>query len=382
MTGTAPESPLLGHRYVTSDLTTVAPHVRSPLNVRRALHCTLLASLPCVAMSLYNTGYQANLALAELAATGWRPRLLATLGATHSPANVFDCVAFGLLCFAPLLAAAWLAGGASEWCFARARGRRPDHRALPVIAVLLTLSLPATLPLWQAALAAAIGVVIGKEIFGGIGRNFVNPVVVGLAFLYFAYPGSLGGDAIWVPVAGHQAPTPLDIATRSGLAGLDTRGLTWAALALGRVPGALGGTSALACLMGAGVLLYTGVASWRVVAGGVTGLLAGVLLLQGLDVGRPIASLPWHWHLVTGGFAFGIVYLATDPVTAATTNPGRWLYGALIGAFVAVIRIANPAHHDGVVMALLFGNVTAPLIDRIVAYAQLRRGRMRGRRHA
>jgi Na+-transporting NADH:ubiquinone oxidoreductase subunit B len=337
------------------------------------MNCMLVAAIPCVLMALYNTGYQANLAFAQgISPSGWRIRLLETLGAGHSPTSVLDCVLFGGLFFFPLLVAVWLAGGLSERCFARARGRQADHVALPVIAVLLSLSLPPTLPLWQAALASMIGVVVGKEIFGGFGCNFVNPVVVGLAFLYFAYPGAVSGDTVWVPVRGHVGPTPLAIATRSGLEGIAAAGITWPTVALGRVPGAMGETSALACLLGLVVLLHTGVASWRIIAGGSLGLLVGVWALQDLDVGRPITELPWDWHLVTGSFAFGLVFLATDPVTAATTNAGRWLYGGIIGAFVAVVRIANPAYQDGVLPALLLGNVMAPLLDRTVAFAQLR----------
>jgi Na+-transporting NADH:ubiquinone oxidoreductase subunit B len=213
---------------------------------------------------------------------------------------------------------------------------------------------------------------VGKEIFGGFGRNFVNPVVVALAFLSFSYPAAVAGDFVWVPAAGHAAATPLSIAGRAGFAGLEQAGLDFSALALGWVPGALGQTSGLACAFGLAVLLYTGVASWRIVAGGVLGLLIGVLALQAIGAERPIAELPAHWHLVTGSFAFGLVFLATDPVTSAATSAGRWIHGVIVGAFVALVRIANPAYEDGVVLALLFGNVSAPLVDRGVAWLQLR----------
>jgi Na+-transporting NADH:ubiquinone oxidoreductase subunit B len=360
-------APTTEPRYVTSDLANVAPFVRNPLNVRRVMHCVLLATTPCVGMALYNTGYQTRLALAQgIPAAGWQTRLLAGLGLDHASPGVLDCLLLGAFFFAPILLSVWLAGALAEQGFARARGRRPDHVALPVIALLFSLGLPATLPLWQAALGCAIGVVIGKEIFGGLGRNFVNPVVVGLAFLYFAYPGSLSGDAIWVPVAA-DVPTSLSVAARSGLTGLAAAGRGWLSEAFGCVPGAMGETSAVACLLGCLVLLRTGVASWRIVVGGCLGLSASVVALQGLGVGRPIAELPWHWHLVSGSFAFGLVYLATDPVTSATTNPGRWLYGVLIGTFVAIVRVTNPAHQEGVLLALLLGNVCAPLLDRVVS---------------
>ena len=370
-------TPQAPQRYVTSDLATVAPFVRNALNLRLAMRCVLAAAAPCVIMALYNTGYQVNLAATQgISLTGWRSQLLGTLGLGHSPKSALDCMALGALFFGPILAAAWLAAGLLEESFARARGRRADHLALSVTAVLFSLCLPATLPLWQAAVGCAIGVGVGREIFGGFGRNFVNPVVVGLAFLYFAYPGALSGDSVWVPVPGHIGPTPLAVASRAGLEGVSAAGFAWSTTALGWVPGAMGETSALACLVGLAVLLHTGVASWRIVVGGCLGLVAGVCALQGMDVQSPMADLPWHWHLASGSFAFGLIYLATDPVTAAATNPGRWLYGALIGSFVAVVRIANPAYEEGVILAVLMGNVSAPLLDRIVGLAQMRRNRV------
>lgn len=362
--------------YAPGALATRAPHVRSTLDVRGVMRCVLVAAAPCVAMALYNTGYQANLALSELgeSASGWRGRVLSWLASGTGPEDVWSCVVHGALYVVPLLLAAWLAGGVVERGFARLRGREPDHVALPVVALLFTLSLPPTLPPWQAALGCAAGIAFGKEIFGGFGRNFVNPVVAGLALLYFAYPGSLTGD-VWIALDGYSGATPLVAASEGGRAALDAAGFTWAGAALGRIPGALGATSTLACLLGAFVLLYTGVASWRILAGGLLGLSVGVPLVAWLAPTHPMADLSWHWHLVAGGFAFGLVYLATDPVTAAVTNPGRWLYGGLIGLLVVVIRVTNPAHREGALLAILLGNVTAPLLDQIAARLQMRRRR-------
>lgn len=370
---TPPESQAQSRQlYVSSDLAINAPYIRNPLNVRLAMRCLLLATLPCTVFALYNTGYQANLAWAQaMPMPGWRAQLLRVLGLGHSPDAALDCMGLGALFFLPLLVAVWLAAGLSEQGFARARGRAVDHVTLPVFAVLFTLCLPATLSLWHAAVGSAIGVIVGKEIFGGFGRNFVNPVVVGLAFLLFAYPRAMGGDTVWVPVPEHVGPTILSIANRLGLAGVEATGSSWSAVASGWTPGAMGETSALACLLGFVFLVYTGIASWRIVAGGLLGMILGVFALQSLELTSAIATLPWHWHLVTGNFAFGLVFLATDPVTAATTNPGRWLFGLLIGAFVAVVRVANPAYQDGMILALLLGNVMAPLLDRMVGYAQL-----------
>jgi Na+-transporting NADH:ubiquinone oxidoreductase subunit B len=362
--------------YAPMGLTTRPPHVRSALNLRAAMHCVLVAAIPSTAMALYNTGYQASLAvsLGAGATPGWRGRVLEALSAGFAPGDPWSCVLHGALYFVPLLVAAFLAAGAVEKLFAVLRGREPDHVALPVIALLFTLCLPPSLPLWKAAVGCAAGVAFGKEIFGGVGRNFVNPALAGLALLYFIYPGSVTGD-VWTAVDGYSGATPLAAAEEGGIRGVERAGFSWSEAWLGRIPGAMGATSALASLVGLAVLLYTGVASWRIVAGGVLGLAIGVFLVQTLGVSAPVAGLPWHWHLVTGGFAFGLVFLATDPVTAAATNPGRWVYGALIGVLVAVIRVANPAHREGVLLAVLLGNVTAPLIDQLVARVMMRLGR-------
>jgi Na+-transporting NADH:ubiquinone oxidoreductase subunit B len=360
--------------YAPTGLATRPPHVRSALDVPAVMRCVLVAAVPCVAMALYNTGYQANLAvsIASASPSGWRDRIVQTLSAGYAPTDPWSCVLHGALYFVPLLLVSLLAGGVVERVFARLRGRAPDHVALPVIGLLFTLCLPPSLPLWKAAVGCAAGIAFGKEIFGGLGRNFVNPALAGLALLYFAYPGSVTGD-VWTAVDGYSGATPLAAAGEGGLRATDATGLSWTAAFLGRIPGAMGATSALACLMGLAVLLYSGVASWRILAGGLLGLAGGVWIVRWLGVDAPISELPWHWHAVTGGFAFGLVFLATDPVTAAVTNPGRWLYGALIGILVAVIRIANPAHREGVLLAILLGNITAPLLDQLVARVQMRR---------
>ncbi len=363
--------------YVPDRLAQHAPHVRSRLDVSAVMRCVTWAALPCVVMAIYNTGLQVNRALAA----GARPvedvrhSLLEALGLGVSPDSILDCAARGALHFVPLLAASLVAGLATESAFARLRGRTADHRALFVIALLFTLCLPPTISLSRAALGSALAFAIGKEIFGGIGRNLLNPPLTGLALLYFAYPGSLTGDAAWVAVDGWSGATPLALAGEAGLAGIEAAGLTWQDVVYGAIPGALGATSALACGVGAVVLLVTGVASWRVLAGGVAGLMVGAALVDLVGFARPVAELPWSWHLVSGGFAFGIVFLATDPATSSATNPGRLVYGLLIGLLVVLIRVANPAHRDGVMLAILLGNVTAPLIDQVVSRIQTARWR-------
>jgi Na+-transporting NADH:ubiquinone oxidoreductase subunit B len=384
----APEEPApttrppLAHAalYVPERLTQRSPHVRSQLDVATVMRCVVWASLPCVGMAIYNTGLQVNRALAAGATPvdDARRALLASLGLGASPASLLDCLARGALHFVPLLAASLAAGFAVEHGFARLRSRDADHRALFVIALLFTLCLPPTMPLSKAALGSALAFAIGKEIFGGIGRNLLNPPLAGLALLYFAYPGSLTGHAAWVAVDGFSGATPLALAGEAGLAGIEGAGLDWREALVGTIPGALGATSTLACALGAVVLLVSGVASWQVIAGGLAGLVVGVGLVDVLGIARPVAELPWSWHLVSGGFAFGLVFLATDPATSATTNPGRLVYGLLIGLLVVVIRVANPAHREGVMLAILLANVSAPLIDQVVSRIQMARWRDRG----
>ena len=367
-----------GGPLVTFDLAPSSPHVRSTRNVHAVFRWVLIATLPCVLVAIYNTGLQVNLAAVDSMPAGWRARLLQVVGFEGAADDPVGCIALGLLYVGPLFVTVWFSAIAAEWCFAMSRRRETNHSALLWVSVLFVLCLPAGLPLWQAALGAAVAVIIGVEIFGGLGRNFVHPVVVGLAFLYFAYPGSVG-DQMWVP--GASTSPPLTLATRSGLEALSSAGYSWGALALGRAPAALGHSSALAAALGACVLVALGIASWRIIAGGLIGVLLGVLVLQQVGIERPIATLPWHWHIVTGGFAFGLVFLATDPVTSTTTNPGRWIYGLLVGVAIATIRIANPAHVDGVILALLLANVTAPLIDWVTARAHYRIGLGWSRRH-
>lgn len=355
-------------------MTQPSPHLRAAFDVTSVMRCVVWATLPCVAMALYNTGLQLRRARAAGASkpADWRDTPLAWLTTEAAPEHVFECVATGALYFGPILVTAVAAGWLVERLFARLRERPPEHAALPVIALLYALSLPPTLPLWKAALGAVLAVAVGKEIFGGLGRNILNPPLTGLAFLYFAYPGAFTGDAVWVDVDGFSGATPLAFVRGGGIAGLESAGIDWRSAWLGTVPGAMGATSPAACLLGAGVLLYCGVASWRILAGGLLGLVLAALAFEALGDATGSGSLPWHWHAATGGFAFGLVFLATDPVTSAATNPGRWLYGALIGALVVVIRIANPAHREGVLLAILLGNVTAPLIDQLVARVQMR----------
>ena len=266
---------------------------------------------------------------------------------------MLECSFLGALYFAPLLAIALMVGYAWERIFAAAR-KRTRTPGLAVTALLFTASLPATLPLWQAALGISFAIVVGKEIFGGTGRNLFNPAVVGLAFLYFAYPADMRGDGIWVALEGFTKPTELRIAVAGAAGTLADQGSSWGELFLGRTPGALADTSKLGCVLGALFLVHQRVASWRVMLGVLLGAVAAGVLLPGPT---------WSRHLVLGSLVFGAVFLATDPATSAATDLGRWAYGCLIGFLVVLIRVANPLHDEGVVLAILLGNISAPLID-------------------
>jgi Na+-transporting NADH:ubiquinone oxidoreductase subunit B len=360
-------------------ITAGPPHVRDALNVNRVMRCVILAILPCTAMALYTVGYLANEAIDDLAMDtlpGWRGDLILWLGLDFDSERILSCVVHGLLYFAPVYVVALAVGAACQKLFERVRGR-PSGGGLGVTALVFALSLPATIPLWQVAIGIAVGVVIGKEIFGGLGRNLVNPALVGLAFLFYAYPGYLTGDAVWVPIDGYSGATVLGVAAHGGQQAIVREGWTWMETLIGRIPGAFGETSAIACALGAAVLLATRIASWRVVVAGVLGLSLTAMAFETLGEGwGPAGTLPWYWHLTAGSFAFGIVFLATDPVTSAMTDAGRWVYGALIGALVVGIRVANPAVSEGVMMAIILGNVFAPLIDHVVVRVDgIRRGR-------
>ena len=350
--------------------TSGAPHVRDSVDLSWVMRTVLVALGPCVAFGLYNTGFQANRAIVALdtePAVVWRDTVLAWLGAGREAASVPDCVLLGALYFGPLVAVALLVGAMWERIFAAVR-RRPLAPGLGVTAVLFTACLPPSMSWWQVALGVSAGVVVGKEIFGGTGRNVFNPAVVGLAFLYFAYPASMRGEGVWIAVDGTAGATDLRLAIAGGEAALAERGSTWFEAFLGRTPGALAGTSALGCLLGALYLVQQRVASWRIVLG----VLLGAAATSALFAGPSPA-----WHLVLGGLAFGAVFLATDPVTSATTELGRWIYGFLIGFLVVLIRVANPIHVEGVLLAILLGNVFAPLIDHGVIWLHTTRRRRR-----
>ncbi|MEM1066725.1 MAG: NADH:ubiquinone reductase (Na(+)-transporting) subunit B [Pseudomonadota bacterium] len=365
--------------YTPRTVTTAAPHARSYIDMKRIMTYVVMATVPCILMALYNTGYHTNLALQDFEPTGWRAWIIATSGIGFNPANPLANMAHGLLYFLPIYITTLVAGGIFEVIFATVR-RHEVNEGFLVTSMLYALIVPATTPLWQVALGIIFGVVIGKEVFGGTGKNFLNPALTGRAFLYFAYPAQMSGDAVWVPVDGYTGATALAVSAADGFQALAANGMTWWDSFIGVVPGSMGETSTVACLLGLIFLLATKIANYRMVVGCLAGMIGFSLLLNwiGSDT-NPMFAMPWYWHLVLGGYAFGLVFMVTEPVSGAHTNLGRYYYGALIGIMVVLIRVLNPAFPEGMMLAILFGNVFAPLIDHFVVQANIKR---RARRHA
>ncbi len=361
--------------FVTKGIT----HVRDNADQKRIMITVGVALGPCVAMALYNTGYQANLAMSEMgiaAEPGWRGWVMNFIGIDYDHTSILSNVFFGLLFFAPVFLVCNATGGFWEVLFATVRKHEINEGFL-VTGLLIPLIMPATIPLWQVAVGTSFGVVIGKEIFGGTGKNFLNPALTARAFVFFAYPAQMSGDAIWTAVDGFSGATPLGIVAADGMEAL-TADISWTTACLGRIQGSMGETSVIACLIGATFLIYTGVGSWRIMSAVLVGAVftSTGLFLIGSDT-NPMFGMSPAWHLVLGGFAFGLVFMATDPVSAAMTQTGQWIYGILIGFMVILIRVINPAYPEGMMLAILFGNVCAPTIDAMVVKAHIKRRALR-----
>ena len=365
--------------YTPASVARGKTHIRDGLDLKRTMTFVVIATFFCVMMALYNTGYQANIAMAAMGIAkidGWRSIPMMIFG--YNPMNPLSNLAHGALYFFPIYITTLAVGGIWEVLFATVRGHEVNEGFL-VSSMLYTLIMPPDMPLWQVALGISFGIVIGKEVFGGTGKNFLNPALTGRAFLYFAYPASISGDSVWVAVDGYTAATPLGLAADGGLKAI-TEHYTWLQTFFGFEPGCLGETSAFAIFIGAAFLLYTRVASYRIMGGVFAGMVLTSLLFNmiGSD-SNPMFALPWYWHLTIGGFAFGMVYMATDPVSAAMTNTGRWVFGGLVGFMTVLIRVVNPAFPEGIMLAILFSNMFAPTIDYFVIQANIRR---RMKRHA
>lgn len=358
--------------YSPSSVTRSTAHVRDGIDLKRIMITVWFAAFPAMFYGMYNLGFQANDVLAAGAQVeGWRGFLIEMLGG-YDASSIWDCFWYGAVFFVPIYAVTFLVGIAWEILFAMKRGHEVNEGFF-VTSILFALICPPDIPLWQVALGISFGVVIGKEVFGGTGKNFLNPALTGRAFLYFAYPAQMSGDAIWTAVDGHTGATALSIVASDGMAAVREQ-IGWMEAFLGSIPGSIGETSTLAILLGGVLLLATRIASWRIVGGVMIGMMALSFLFNTVgSSGNLSFAMPWYWHLVTGGFAFGMIFMATDPVSAAMTNTGKWAYGILIGLMTVLIRVVNPAFPEGIMLAILFANLFAPLMDHFVVQANIKR---------
>ncbi len=358
--------------YAPSTVTRSTAHVRDGADLKRIMITVWLAAFPAMFYGMYNLGFQANDVLATGAQVdGWRGLLIETFGG-YDAGSLWHCFWYGAVYFVPIYAVTFLVGIAWEILFAMKRGHEVNEGFF-VTSILFALICPPDVPLWQVALGISFGVVIGKEVFGGTGKNFLNPALTARAFLYFAYPAQMSGDAVWVAVDGFTGATALSVVASDGMAALQQQ-LSLTDAFLGAMPGSIGETSTLAIFMGGALLLFTRIASWRIIFGVMIGMVALSSLFNFIGSDSNLSfAMPWYWHLVTGGFAFGMIFMATDPVSAAMTDTGKWVYGILIGLMTVLIRVANPAFPEGIMLAILFSNLFAPLIDHYVVQANIKR---------
>ena len=378
--------------YTPGTVTRGRSHVRDTIDLKRMMILVWLAVFPAMFWGMYNVGDQAIPALhslysgAELQqvlASDWHYSLAQFLGASLAPdAGWASKMLLGAVYFLPIYLVVFLVGGFWEVLFAMIRGHEINEGFF-ISSILFALIVPPTMPLWQAALGITFGVVIAKEIFGGTGRNFLNPALAGRAFLFFAYPAQISGDLVWTAADGFSGATPLSQwATGGEHALMNTvtgEPITWMQAFIGNMPGSIGEVSTLMIFIGGAFIMFFRIASWRIVAGVMLGMIAISALFNaiGSDT-NPLFAMPWHWHMVLGGFAFGMIFMATDPVSASFTDKGKWAYGILIGVMCVLIRVVNPAYPEGMMLAILFANLFAPLFDYLVVQANIKRRKARG----
>lgn len=347
-------------------------HLRDGIDLKRTMITVAMALFPAIIMCLYNTGHQANMVLSTngLEAIGWRADLIRMIGLGFDPGNIVHNFAHGIAWFLPVFIVTQIAGGFWEVLFASVRKHEVNEGFL-VSGLLFPLTLPPTIPLWQVAVGISFGVVIGKEIFGGTGRNIFNPALTARAFLFFAYPAQISGDAVWTAVDGYTGATPL---AQAAVGGVENISISWTDAFLGFMPGSMGETSTLACIIGAVWLIMSGIGSWRIMLAMLLGMAGTATLFNFIgSESNPMFAVPAQWHFVIGSFGFACVFMATDPVSAAMTNTGRYIYGFLIGVLGVLIRVVNPAYPEGWMLAILFLNGCAPLIDYFVVEKNIKR---------
>lgn len=378
--------------YTSGTVTRGCSHVRDSIDLKRLMILVWLSVFPAMFWGMYNVGNQAmpvlldmysGAELQQVIAGDWHYRLAELIGVSFTQdAGWVSKMLFGAVYFLPIYGVIFIVGGFWEVLFAMIRGHEINEGFF-ITSILLALIVPPTLPLWQAALAVTFGVVVAKEIFGGTGRNFLNPALAGRAFLFFAYPAQISGDTVWTAADGFSGATPLSQWAVGGehqlVNTMTNQPISWMDAFIGNVPGSIGEVSTLMILIGGAVILFARIASLRIVAGVMVGMIAmsAVFNMIGSDT-NPLFAMPWYWHLVLGGFAFGMIFMATDPVSASFTDKGKWAYGILIGVMCVLIRVANPAYPEGMMLAILFANLFAPLFDYLVVQANIKRRKARG----
>ncbi|REL34455.1 NADH:ubiquinone reductase (Na(+)-transporting) subunit B [Thalassotalea euphylliae] len=359
--------------YVTKGKT----HIRDSIDLKRIMITVWLAVFPAMFFGMYNIGFQAVEALQAGYALpdSWQVGLFQMLGGELTAnAGWFTMMLYGACFFLPIYATTFIVGGFWEVLFAAVR-KHEVNEGFFVTSILFALILPASIPLWQVAIGITFGVVIAKEIFGGTGKNFLNPALAGRAFLFFAYPAEISGDAVWVAVDGFSGATHLAAGAAAQVGAIDySMNQAWFDAFWGFIPGSMGEVSTAAILVGGAYILYKGIASWRIVLSVFLGMAVTATLFNmiGSDTNAMFA-MPWYWHLVVGGFAFGMMFMATDPVTMSFTNTGKYWFGALVGVMVVLVRVVNPAFPEGMMLAILFANLFAPLFDYFVVQANVKR---------
>lgn len=347
--------------FVPGETCTEGTHIKDGIDLKRTMFTVVLSMLPCLLFGIWNIGHQHYAATGEFAAIG---------------EGFAQKTWLGISIAVPMLVVAYGAGLGVEFIFAILRGH-PVNEGFLVTGMLIPLIMPPTVPLWMVALSTVFAVVIGKEAFGGTGMNLLNVALVARVFLFFAYPAYMAGDNIWVAgdparfVDGYSGATPLAVAYRSGLDGL-LGSYTWGDLVWGVIPGSIGETSVVAIALGAALLIVTGIGSWRIMASMLAGAALAAVLFQVSGI-EPFSGVAPHYHMVMGSLLFAAVFMATDPVTAAQTEPGKLVYGVLIGITGMLIRVINPAYPEGWMLAILLMNVFAPLIDHFFVTANIRR---------
>ena len=340
--------------FVPNTTTKRGAHIRDCNDIKRVMIVVVLALIPALLFGMYNVGYQMQL-------QGY-PEL--------ADAGVFGLFWFGFLKVLPMIVVSYAVGLSIEFAFAQKRGHEINEGFL-VSGLLIPMIMPVGVPLWVIALSTAFAVIIGKEVFGGTGMNVFNPALLARAFAFFAYTPKMSGEEVWYAVDGATGATALN---DMGEAGTTMPDFSVADAFIGTIPGCVGETSTLAILIGAAILLFTGVASWRIMLSVFVGGYAFALLFQMLTPNALFFNeFPAYYHLLVGGFAFGAVFMATDPVTSAQTNTGKWIYGFMIGALAICVRVMNPAYPEGMMLAILFMNALAPLIDYFVVERNIAR---------